>query len=139
MIIYDLICAQGHGFEGWFDDAEEYEKQHRTGALTCPVCGSAEVHKVPSASHISLKRDAMVPDEQVRNRELLKRVHEHVERNYEDVGAKFAEEARKMHYGEQEQRNIRGAATWSEFTELREEGIEVLPLPAKPVAKDKLN
>ncbi len=139
MIIYDLICAQGHGFEGWFDDAKEYEKQHRNGILKCPVCGDAEVHKIPSASHISLKRNAVIPDEQVRNRKLLKRVHEHVERNYEDVGVKFAEEARKMHYGEREQRNIRGAATWSEFTELREEGIEVLPLPAKPVAKDKLN
>jgi len=140
MIIYDLICSQGHRFEGWFDDADDYKKQHRSGILECPVCGVAEVRKVPSASHISLKHRAAAPvDKQVRNRELLKQVHEHVERNYEDVGAKFAEEARKMHYGEREQRNIRGAATWSEFNELREEGIKVLPLPARPVPKDKLN
>ncbi len=136
MIVYDLVCARGHAFEGWFDDSDDYENQHRSGILECPVCGVAEVQKVPSASHISLKRRAIVPDEQAR---MLKRMHEHVERNYEDVGAKFAEEARKMHYGEREQRNIRGAATLSEFNELREEGIKVLPLPARPIPKDKLN
>ncbi len=136
MIIYDLVCAQGHSFEGWFDGADDYEKQHRKGILTCPVCGLVEVHKVPSASHLSLKHPAATTDEQGR---MLKRMHEYVERNYENVGAKFVEEARKMHYGEREQRNICGAATWSEFKELREEGIEALPLPARPVAKGKLN
>ncbi len=136
MIIYDLVCAQGHSFEGWFDGADDYEKQHRSGILECPVCGIAEVHKVPSASHISLKHPVKTTGE---SGEMLKRVHEHVERNYEDVGVKFAEEARKMHYGERDLRNIRGAATWSEYNKLREEGIEVLPLPGRPVSKDKLN
>ncbi|HHS84300.1 MAG TPA: DUF1178 family protein [Gammaproteobacteria bacterium] len=139
MIIYDLICTKGHLFEGWFDDADDYKKQHRSGILECPVCGVTEVQKVPSASHISLKRRAAVPDEGVGKGALLKQMQEHVERNYEDVGENFAEEARKMHYGEREQRNIRGAASWSEYKALREEGIEAVPFPAKPVPREKLN
>jgi len=77
--------------------------------------------------------------EQGRRNELLQRMHEHVERNYENVGGKFAEEARKMHYGEREQRNIRGEATPVEYESLRDEGITALPLPPGSVPREKLN
>ena len=139
MIVYDLICRHGHDFEGWFDDAIDYEVQHRDGILECPVCGIAEVRKIPSASRLNLKHNDPAPQERQRRQKLLQMVHEHVEQNYEDVGTRFVEEARKMHYGEREQRNIRGAASWAEYQELRQEGIEALPLPARSVPKDKLN
>ncbi len=138
MIVYDLICQQGHDFEGWFDDSGDYEEQLRKGILVCPVCGIDDVRKVPSASHLSLKPASAPAPERQRRQKILQMVHEHVERNYEDVGARFAEEARKMHYGESEQRNIRGAASWAEYQELRQEGIDALPLPGRPVDKDKL-
>ncbi len=138
MIVYDLVCKLGHDFEGWFDDAADYEKQVGEGTLECPVCGASEVRRVPSASHLSLK-NSVVPEERRRQQALVKRLQEHVERHYEDVGERFAEEARKMHYGECEPRNIRGAANWAEFRELREEGIAAVPLPMRSVAKDKLN
>ena len=139
MIIYDLVCEHGHSFEGWFDGADDYEKQHRSGVLECPVCGHAEVHKILSTSHISIKRNSGALAEQGRRNELLQRMHEHVERNYENVGGKFAEEARKMHYGEREQRNIRGEATPVEYESLRDEGITALPLPPGSVPREKLN
>ncbi|HFC53439.1 MAG TPA: DUF1178 family protein [Gammaproteobacteria bacterium] len=139
MIVYDLLCNQGHDFEGWFDDARDYEKQLGSGILQCPVCGSAEVRKVPSASRLNLKRPDANQQEGRRRQKLLQMVQEHVKRNYEDVGSRFAEEARKMHYGERERRNIRGAASWAEFKELRREGIEAMPLPLHSPSKDKLN
>ncbi len=138
MIVYDLICGQGHEFEGWFDDASDYERQLHDGVLECPVCGISEVRRVPSASHLRLK-GSTASEERRRQQVLLERFQEHVERHYEDVGDRFAEEARKMHYGEREQRNIRGAASWSEFQELHQEGIPALPLPIRRVSKDKLN
>ncbi len=140
MIVYDLVCKEGHDFEGWFDDAADYERQRCEGTLQCPVCGTPEVRRVPSASHLSLKGGGDKPEDERRRRQaLVERFQEHVERHYEDVGDRFAEEARKMHYGESEPRNIRGAANWSEFKALRQEGIAVVPLPVQPVAKDKLN
>ncbi len=139
MIVYDLLCNQGHDFEGWFDDARDYEKQLGGGILQCPVCGSAEVRKVPSASRLNLKRPDANQQEGKRRQKLLQMVQEHVKRNYEDVGSRFAEEARKMHYGERERRNIRGAASWAEFKELRREGIEAMPLPLHSPSKEKLN
>jgi len=140
MIIYDLLCGQGHEFEGWFDDARDYEEQHREGILKCPACGSSEVRKVPSASHLSLKEKGEGREQGRRRREgLLRRLYDHLEKNYEDVGDRFVEEARKIHYGESERRNIRGAASWREYRALREEGIDAAPLPLPVQPKEKLN
>lgn len=149
MIIFDLECESNHRFEGWFKNIGEFEKQIGTAILTCPVCGNDKVKKIPTASRINVRnlssdRENQMPTT-VQHRspdhtvELMRRVHDYVEKNYHDVGDKFAEEAKKIHYGEVEERNIRGTATANEYKELTEEGVSALPLPALPVDKDKLN
>lgn len=147
MIIYDLVCAGEHRFEGWFDGPADYERQREEGLLSCPVCGSAEVRKLPSAAFIGgqaagaeVRRDVQeLARLQQRSGELLRKLHAHVERHYEDVGTRFAQEAQRIHYGEAPQRNIRGVATAEEVRTLREHEIAALPLPPAPVDKDKLN
>lgn len=143
MIIYDLRCEHEHPFEGWFKNGEEFDEQQAAGLLTCPVCGSSAVRKVPSASHIStrgLSRESgEVAGLAAQSRELLSRLHDFVERNYEDVGGAFAEEAKRIHYGETTERPIRGRASTEQVRELHEEGVTAIPLPPKPDDKDKLN
>ena len=148
MIIYDLLCDQQHRFEGWFKNADEFQQQLQTGLVSCPVCGSEHVQKVPSASHISTghgqRDERLAPATQADTAEFSKAklvalLHDYVNKNYDDVGTRFVEEAKKIHYGESEARNIRGLATASEVKELKEEGISALPLPPAPYDKDKLN
>lgn len=128
MITFDLECADGHVFEGWFDDAKSFEQQKRKGLLTCPVCGSAEVDRILSSFGIARHRhqDAPPPPAQVNPLELLAR---YVRDNFEDVGTNFAKEALKIHYGVGEQRNIRGVSSVQEEETLREEGVEFIKLP----------
>ena len=150
MIIYDLLCDARHRFEGWFKNADEFQHQLQAGLISCPVCGSEQVQKVPSPSHINTglaRKDEAVsstpatPDKttQINEAQALQLLHEYVNKHYDDVGTSFAEEAKKMHYGETEERNIRGLATVNEVKELREEGITALSLPPAPYDKDKLN
>ncbi len=146
MIIYDLVCDAEHRFEGWFDNAADYTRQHEQGRLSCPVCGSESVRKVPSAAFISGRAGAEIGRDmqeaarlQQRSAELLRKLHKHVDGNYEDVGTRFAREAQRIHYGEAPQRNIRGVATAQEVQTLREHDIAALPLPPPPVDKGKLN
>jgi hypothetical protein len=143
MIIYDLVCDTQHRFEGWFKNTGEYATQLSGGLLSCPVCGSTRVHKVLSVSHVNT---AMVvhPGEAeltagAKPQELLKKLHEYIEQRFDNVGTQFAEEARRIHYGETEEHNIYGQATGVEIKELREEGINAVPLPEKPMDKSKLN
>jgi hypothetical protein len=132
MIVYQLGCAQGHYFEGWFASAAACEEQAAAGQLECPACGSADVSKLPSAPHVHTGESAPKPDAAAiaARREVLARVRELILANTENVGRQFAEVARRIHYKEEESRNIRGQVTAEEAEELREEGVETLTLPA---------
>ena len=135
MILYQLRCVEGHGFEAWFRDGETYDRQSAAGEVTCPVCGCCEVSKAPMAPRVARSRSG---EESVRKtwsamQQSLRELRRHVEANCENVGDGFAEEARKIHYGEVERRNIYGDATEEETKQLDEEGIEIqrIPWPAR--------
>jgi len=147
MIVYDLSCEVGHKFEGWFQRADDYVRQKTEGSLSCPVCGSSHVEKCPTASHINTHsslsgRQSAMAETSPKARAAaaaVQKLYRYIDQHYTDVGAEFPEEARKMHYRECEERNIRGTATPDEVSALYEEGIEVFSLPPKPADKEKLN
>lgn len=142
MIHYDLICDKGHAFDGWFRNSAAYDEQAGRGLVTCTQCGSAKVEKQLMAPGIPVKSNRKAGTTPVvaapadpRLAELMKMMREmrrHVEENAEYVGDRFAEEARKIHYEETEQRGIYGQTTPDEAKELIEEGIAVHPLPRLP-------
>jgi hypothetical protein len=131
MILFDLRCKDGHAFEAWFRDSAAYEDQAAAGDLACPVCGSAEVSKALMAPAVNSrpKIDVAQTAEAMR---LWRRVQNHIEKNFDHVGPRFAEEARKIHHGEVEKRSIYGEATKAEAKELRDEGIDVNQIPWLP-------
>jgi len=141
MIVYELQCDSDHRFEGWFANSEEFEDQLTSGALVCPVCGATRLRKVPTPTHLSSgdaqERPGMLSVPRSAAETAVKKLVEYVRANYEDVGARFPEEARRIHYGESDPRNIRGVASVKDVGELLEEGIVVAPVPA--VDKEKLN
>jgi hypothetical protein len=185
MLVVDLCCEAGHRFEGWFGSGDDLASQQARGLLTCPVCNSAQVQRLPSAAHINrgVSRQAgrtvvdtgvtapaqaverapsgqsaqrgpteALPVELVDRDEATARAHEalkaiqktwleaarNVIENTEDVGEKFADEARKMHYGDAPERGIRGLASSEEREALKEEGIDVMSMPLPKVSKDTL-
>ena len=140
MIHYDLICDKGHAFDGWFRNSAAYDEQAGRGLVTCSHCGSAKVEKQLMAPGIPVKsnrrsdssKQMVAAPADPRLAELMTMMREmrrHVEQNAEYVGDRFAEEARKMHYGDAPERGIRGQASSQERESLLEEGIEVVPLP----------
>jgi hypothetical protein len=131
MILFDLRCKDGHAFEAWFRDSAACEDQVAARDLACPVCGSAEVSKALMAPAVNSrpKIDAAQAAEAMR---LWRRVQNHIEKNFDHVGGRFAEEARKIHHGEAEKRSIYGEATKAEAKELRDEGIAVNQIPWLP-------
>lgn len=142
MIVFDLICDEQHQFEGWFGNSEEFDTQKKTGLLTCPICGSEHVTKLLSPSRVNFgKMEKQALDLlaiQSDAQQLLSRINKYISSHFEDVGSEFAEEARKMHYGDVDERNIRGSASYDEARELHDEGIDIFPiLPVDD--KDKLN
>jgi len=145
MIIYDLECGARHRFEGWFKNADEFTEQQTTGLLICPVCGSEHIRKLPSATHIAktgaskLTHHSEHSREEAGRHQVLKMFHDYISNHFDDVGNEFAAQAKKMHYGEIEERNIRGMATRDEIRELKEEGVSATQLPPAPYDKDKLN
>lgn len=141
MIVFDLECAQGHCFEGWFDSIEAFEKQNSQGLVSCPICGDTNVRRVLSPVALKKRGQAQPPTEeesanQIDYKRLAQEVVKYVQENFEDVGPKFAAEALKMHYGVTEPRNIRGSATEEEEKILKEEGIEFFKIPF-PKKNDK--
>lgn len=154
MIVLDLSCANGHRFEGWFASSEAFEGQRSLGLVTCPVCNSIEVRRLPSAPYVQTRstqasatsgtlssampaaseRTPVAPAPAPRMpsatavAELLGTLRR-MAKSAEDVGERLPEEARRIHYGEAEARDIRGAASRDEVEELLEEGIMVLPVP----------
>ncbi len=133
MIVYSLACVKGHGFEGWFRDSAAYEAQAAEGKLVCPVCDSKKVTKAPMAPAVSGTKSragsAPAPDELRKMRQFMTGLRKYVRENAEDVGRDFPEEARKIHYGETEERPIYGETSLDEARELIDEGIDVAPLP----------
>jgi hypothetical protein len=139
MIVFELICAEHHRFEGWFASSEDFERQKARGLLGCPVCGGAAVEKLPTA-RVQKARPKPVPATRPapggdQRQMTLAGFIDHVLMNSEDVGEAFPEEARRIHREEAPQRAIRGTASRSETSALIDEGIPVLPLPI-PVRGD---
>jgi hypothetical protein len=143
MIHYDLICDKGHAFDGWFRDSAAYDEQAGNGLVTCTHCGSTGVEKQLMAPGIPVRSNRKGGASQTmvaapadpRLAELMtmmRQMRRHVEENAENVGDRFAEEARKIHYEESELRGIYGQTTPDEAKELVEEGIAVHPLPRLP-------
>jgi hypothetical protein len=159
MIRYALVCDQLHEFESWFSNSAAYDKQVRRGLITCPLCGSAKVEKALmrprlARSETSSRRDRrkeppgqeapaqtaspdpapvamMTPQEQELRRK-LRELRDHLVKNSENVGSRFPEEARRMHYGETEHRSIYGVASAQDAEALHEEGIGFSALPVLP-------
>lgn len=158
MLVLNLSCTHGHGFEGWFGSGDDYESQQQRKLLSCPICGNEQITRLPSAPRLNVSHlrggarppgqdeapaakptpPAAVPapaptiNEQLQTQWL--QAVAHVIKNTEDVGDQFAEEARRIHYGEAELRGIRGSATADDTAALLDEGIEVAQLPL-PVAR----
>jgi hypothetical protein len=131
VIVYSLSCAKGHAFEGWFSGSAGFDQQQKAGKLICPICDSRKIQKAPMApalgATVGEKRAA--GDEMRKARQFVTGLRKHIEENAEYVGPKFPNEARKIHYGESEERHIYGEATVKEAQELIEEGVDVAPLP----------
>lgn len=132
MIIYDLKCREGHTFEGWFTNREAFEHQKAEGLIACPVCGDSDASLVPSLPAI-VGREARAavkkPDTVPAAVKTLRDVCEYIQKNFDDVGEKFADVARRIHKGEEDRRNIRGTTTQSEEETLREEGVPFIKIP----------
>ena len=162
MIRYTLVCNKLHEFESWFANSAAYDKQAKRGLVTCPMCGSAKVEKalmaprlartdttsarkavpaqppptpptevVPAAAQTQTPVAMISPQEQ-QLRQKLRELRDHLVKNAENVGPRFPQEARKMHYGDAEHRSIYGIASPKDAKELHEEGIEFSPLPVLP-------
>ena len=138
MIRYSLSCDNAHEFEGWFSESADFDRQVASGFLTCPVCNSSAISKLLMAPSVSTarKKDAMqtVAMDAARKEAMakLKEAADAIKASAEDVGAKFPEEARKIHYGEADARGIIGKATPDEAQALVEEGIEIAAIPVLP-------
>jgi hypothetical protein len=153
MIRYTLVCDKKHQFEIWFGNSADYDKQRKRKLVTCPACGSTAIDKTIMAPAVSRTGERKAPSAPIMNeavpapatepvamispqeqefRAKLRELREHIVRNADNVGKKFPEEARKMHYGEIEHRSIYGEASPEEAKELHEEGIEFHPIPVLP-------
>lgn len=130
MIVYNLRCKSSHEFEGWFKDSAAFEAQAKSGKLSCPFCDTRKIEKAIMAPAVSgARKQTISADESRKMRHFMTGLRKYVQENAEYVGPKFAEEARKIHYGEVEDRHIYGEATLAEAKELVEEGVDVAPLP----------
>ena len=135
MIVFDLRCRKNHVFEAWFRDSAAYEQQSAAGEITCPSCGDRKIAKAVMAPNISTPKDKSSAEQKqmmAQAAKLLYQMREQVEKNCDYVGDRFAEEARRIHYGETEKRNIYGEATAEQAEELQEEDIPFSRIPWVP-------
>jgi len=148
MKVFNLRCLHEHAFEGWFASVDDFESQQARGLIGCPMCGSTEVVKAPAAPYIvgaaaepaaepAHKQPAALPTPAQLQSMFVKMARE-IAAGTEDVGERFAEEARRIHYREAPERGIRGVASRDEARALDEEGIRVMPLPFAHLLKDPL-
>ena len=141
MIAFDLQCPNGHTFEGWFDDKTAFEDQKAQGLVTCPFCDNSHVFIVPSSFAIPKAVTSSGRPRQASGLavgDASAKIVEFMEQNFDDVGANFAKEALKIHYGVSEPRNIRGVSSPEEEKVLEKEGVALfkVPLPSKNSAED---
>jgi len=131
VISYSLRCHKGHEFDGWFRDSAAFEQQSERGQLNCPSCNSIRIEKAIMAPAISGTKKSMrsKAGEAKQMRQFATGLRKYIQQNADYVGPNFAEEARKIHYGETPERHIYGEATPKEAKELIEEGVDVAPLP----------
>ena len=131
MIKYSLRCDNEHVFEAWFSDSESFEKQNKKNLISCLTCSSTKIKKDIMAPRISSGKQKTNRLNQKKDKieMILNKVRKHVESNFDYVGDKFADEARAIHYGEKEEREIYGENSIDDAVELIEEGINVEPLP----------
>jgi len=132
MIVYDIRCENGHVFEGWFNNRQSFEEQKNSNLIDCPICGTVRVDVAPStfgiggrAKKTGAEHEGMDPGS------FFQQMTEFLEKNFEDVGPQFTEEALKIHYGETEEKSIRGTTTPREEQELQEEGVTFMKLPMR--------
>lgn len=145
MKVLNLSCNHDHVFEGWFASEADFQDQATRGVVECPLCSSPQVHRLPSAPRLNLSgareraapgpAPADPPREQAALQARWMQAVSHVLQNTEDVGERFPDEARRIHYGEAPNRGIRGQASAAERAELADEGIEVMPLPVPAALK----
>jgi len=130
LIVLNLQCDASHCFEGWFASSEAFASQQESGLVECPVCGSTRVHRTPSAPYVARSKNSTPPppDPQAMLARFVSKLREAAGKA-EDVGSGFADEARKIHYGDAPERAIRGQASGEEIVDLIDEGIGVLPVP----------
>jgi len=143
MIAFDIVCSNGHVFECWFKDSASYEEQKSSGIINCPICNDNDVEKV--FSPFAIKKNGEKKREERRDQkkeekkgeevipanpyQALRMINEYLDKHFEEVGANFAKEALKIHWGEAEKRNIKGVATPQEETLLKEEGVQFFKVP----------
>ncbi|KQW86612.1 DUF1178 family protein [Brevundimonas sp. Root1279] len=143
MIRYALQCEHGHGFEAWFGASADYDDQAARGLVECPECGSTTISKQIMAPAVAgTKKSAAAPDAtQLRTMmtQAVREVRAHVEQNFDYVGDAFAREARDIHEGRSEKREIYGEASPAEVKKLRDDGVPCAPLPSLPPDPAKLN
>lgn len=144
MIRYALSCDQDHGFEAWFSSSADYDDQAERGLVECPFCASRAVRKQIMAPAVSgTKKAAPAPDAAKRMQAMMmqaaREVRDHVEANFDYVGDTFAREARDIHEGRSEKREIYGEATPAEVKKLKDDGVPCAPLPSLPPDPSKAN
>ena len=144
MKVLNLQCSNSHSFEGWFASEDDFQGQLHRGMVECPLCGDSAVSKMLSAPRLNLGASSPEPRHEVMSvpepalQAAWMKMVRHVMANTDDVGERFPEEARRIHYGEAEERGIRGQASPEETEALLEEGIGVLPLPMPKALKGPL-
>ena len=139
MKVLNLRCSNDHRFEGWFASDDDFQSQGERGLVSCPMCNDSSIFRLPSAPRLNVSKQREVattePGAQAQMQAHWLRAVRHMMKNTEDVGDRFPEEARRIHYGETQERGIRGRASPEDANALREEGIEVvavaLPEPLK--------
>ena len=143
MIKYSLTCKQQHTFEGWFSNSKDFDDQKQRGLVTCPFCDTPSIEKSLMAPAVSTRKsnvrnetgsatNAPITKEYTDAMNKIREIRDQVQANSENVGNKFPEEARKIHYGEAEKRGIYGEASPDDVKELVDEGVEIVPLPVLP-------
>lgn len=151
MKVFNLACESDHRFEGWFASADDYDAQLARGLIECPMCGARSIRKLPSAPRLNLSAEsapspgattqpahAAKPPTREQVQQMWIQMARRIVENTEDVGERFVEEARKIHYNEAPSRGIRGMASPREAEQLNEEGIEVFSFPMPKIAKEPL-
>jgi len=142
MMAFDLQCSKGHIFEGWFDNLDSYEKQNARKMISCPYCNDSKIRKILSPITSLKSPSAPTPaknEKGIDYKKLAKEMINYINKEFEDLGADFSNEALKIHYGVSKERNIRGSATESEEKILEEQGIQFFKIPLIKINDDKKN